>query len=356
MNGASPTAGANDAPSALLSGSVRLEIVNRALFALEQVGGDPSDLFRKLRLDVSSLDHPSAHISFRAFASLMQAISRQADCAHFGLVVGGDLGLEQLGELGRAMRASDTVGLAIRRLIAVASRERGAIVALEISDDLAVVRFLPYDPDAEAVSILGDTFLSVLTRVLRDLCGPQWAPAEVLIPRRVPARSEPYSSYFRAPVRFDEEVAALVFPADTLMKPLFPVGDVLARSEAPKTGARTGSTSTLKDALRRFIRKELLNDTPGLSDVALQFSMHTRTLNRRLRAEGTHYRCLVDEVRFAIARQLVADTDIPLSQVSAALHFSEPAAFTRAFERWAGLAPSRLRENHKRGLRTVSSH
>ena len=39
----------------------------------------------------------------------------------------------------------------------------------------------------------------------------------------------------------------------------------------------------------------------------------------------------------------MTDTDIPLVQVSAALDFSEPAAFTRAFQRWSGVSPSRLR-------------
>jgi len=114
--------------------------------------------------------------------------------------------------------------------------------------------------------------------------------------------------------------------------------EISARDEAPR----------LRDPLRRLVRTELMHRKPGLNEVAQHFSVHRRTLNRRLRAEATHYRDLLNEVRYAIARQLVADTDIPLAQVSAAVHSSEPAAFTRAFQRWAGLPPSRLREKHKR--------
>ena len=48
---------------------------------------------------------------------------------------------------------------------------------------------------------------------------------------------------------------------------------------------------------------------------------------------------MLDELRFEGARQLVSDTELPLAQISAALNFSEPAAFTRAFERWSGGVP-----------------
>ena len=53
---------------------------------------------------------------------------------------------------------------------------------------------------------------------------------------------------------------------------------------------------------------------------------------------------MLDELRFEVARQLVSDTELPLAQISAALNFSEPAAFTRAFQRWSGsISPQRWR-------------
>ena len=81
--------------------------------------------------------------------------------------------------------------------------------------------------------------------------------------------------------------------------------------------------------------------------MARQLEMHKRTLNRYLKAAGTGFRAVADGVRFEVARHLVVDTGIPLAQISAALDFSEPAAFTRAFERWSGVSPSRLRSQQK---------
>jgi AraC-like DNA-binding protein len=58
-----------------------------------------------------------------------------------------------------------------------------------------------------------------------------------------------------------------------------------------------------------------------------------------LRGLGTR----AGEVRFGIVRQLVADTDLPSAEIAAALDFSEPAAFTRAFHQWARRAPREWR-------------
>jgi AraC-like DNA-binding protein len=73
-------------------------------------------------------------------------------------------------------------------------------------------------------------------------------------------------------------------------------------------------------------------------------------MNRHLKAARTGFRAVADGVGFEIARQLIADTDIPLAQISAMLDFSEPAAFTRAFHHWSGETPSDYRAKHKPAL------
>ena len=44
-------------------------------------------------------------------------------------------------------------------------------------------------------------------------------------------------------------------------------------------------------------------------------------------------------MRAAIARHLLADTELSLAHIAAALDFSEAAAFTHAFRRWSGGVP-----------------
>jgi AraC-like DNA-binding protein len=177
--------------------------------------------------------------------------------------------------------------------------------------------------------------------VIRELCGSELEPNEVLIPRRLPDDLEPYREVFRAPVRFNQETAALVVPARWLDL-LVPHSDVAAH-EALKLrlmDMEQTAAASLRDELLRMLRIELVNRKGYSSAIARKLSIHRRTLNRHLKAEGMGFRSIADEIRFAIARQLLADTDMRLAEIAAALDFSEPAAFTRAFQRWSGRAPS----------------
>ncbi|MGO9943533.1 MAG: helix-turn-helix transcriptional regulator, partial [Rhodoblastus sp.] len=66
-------------------------------------------------------------------------------------------------------------------------------------------------------------------------------------------------------------------------------------------------------------------------------------LNRRLSAEGRTFRQLANEARFVVAQQLLAGTRMPVTSVALALGYADASAFTHAFQRTVGLAPSEWR-------------
>ncbi len=68
-----------------------------------------------------------------------------------------------------------------------------------------------------------------------------------------------------------------------------------------------------------------------------------RTLQRRLRSAGLTYGHLVAEARRASAEQLLADRSRTIADVARRLGYSDPAHFTRAFQRWTGVTPRAFR-------------
>ena len=100
------------------------------------------------------------------------------------------------------------------------------------------------------------------------------------------------------------------------------------------------------EVLRNVLRTELLRGECSVEDLAEQCMIHRRTLSRRLRAEGTAYRRLTDEVRFEIACRLLSNRSMTFAQIATTLGYSEASAFTRAFRRWSGQSPAAWRSEH----------
>ena len=78
--------------------------------------------------------------------------------------------------------------------------------------------------------------------------------------------------------------------------------------------------------------------------LAEQFAMHPRTLNRRLKDAGTSFRELHGVACHEMARQLLRDTRRNFSSIANLLGYSEESAFSRAFSKWEGMPPTQWRK------------
>ncbi len=82
----------------------------------------------------------------------------------------------------------------------------------------------------------------------------------------------------------------------------------------------------------------------GLRPVADRLAMSTRTLERRLAAQGLTFNGLVDAHRRERALWLLRNTDFCMDQIANELGFSGAKNFSRTFRRWYGATPSRMRK------------
>lgn len=323
--------------------------VGPAIYAtLAELGADPDDLLAELGLDPRHVEG-GKHISYADLGRLMAIGVERTNCPHLGLLIGRRTTLASLGRLGLLMRHSDTVGDALRVLEAHSGIQNwGAVVGLGTDNGVTVLSYAPYGPEAERAAVHSERALATMTNVIRALCGVDWAPEEVLLPRSKPRDASPYERFFQAPVRFDHEMAALVFLAELLEKRIDgadPVVRRLAEGRIHQLEAR--QSSNLTEELRRYLRAHVTRQRCKAERVARMRLVHRRTLSRHLRAEGTTFRQLSNEALFRVAKQLLVDTSMTLTQISTALNFSEPAAFTHAFRRWSGMAPSAWRQENR---------
>lgn len=326
-------------------GSIHLGVSREIVPTLREFGLDPDPVIREAGLDPRLFDDGASVILHAALGRLLILCVARTHCPHFGLLVGQRATILSLGLVGRLMQHSPTVGDALRALVANLSvQDRVVVPALTTSDGTVLLSIAFYQPVAGSADQISDAALAITVNALRSLCGSDWSPAEVLVPRSPPAAREPYWRHFRAPVRFNEESATLVFPASDLDRRIAGADPMTREVLDERIQQMKGAQGCeFPDDIRRLLRTRLTGYRCSAEDIADLLAIHRRTLSRRLKGSGMDYRSIANEVRFEIARQLLEDTEVPLCQIAAALGYSEASAFTRAFRRWSGQMPTAWR-------------
>lgn len=313
---------------------------------LRSLGADPVEVLAEVGIDIDLFDDPNNRISFLARGRMMAHCAKRTGCPHFGLLVGQRAGLHSLGLMGLLAKYSPNVELALGSLIRYLHLHvRGATTALSVDSGLAVFEYQIYQAGALGNNQVGEGAVAAAFNILRDLCGDDWKPIEVRFAHRKPDDVTLFRQFFGVPLRFDSEQYAVVFSEDWLNQRLSETSPELLRllqQEIDRLDVR--EEDSFVDQVRTLLRTTLVSGHSSADQVAELFSMHRRTLNRRLNAYGTSFQKLADEVRFEIARQSLEDTDLDIIQIAMLLGYSNASAFTRAFRRWSSTTPARWRE------------
>jgi AraC-like DNA-binding protein len=324
---------------------VRIGTIAAVPEVLRALGADPASVLREAGIDPGLFEDIDTPISHAARGRLIQACVTRTGCQHFGLLVGQRAGLRALGLIGLMVKYSADVGSALGSLVHYFHlHSSGSRTDLAVEGDWATLSYSAWATGVEAAEQIADGAVAVLFSILRELCGPGWSPTEVRFARRRPEDIAPFRRLFGASLRFERERNALVFPSHWLSRPL-PQSDpelrhLLQQRIAAVEAEQVGDFAT---KVRGVLRSALLTDQASAAHVAALFSMHGRTLHRRLHACGTGFRELADETGFAIARRALEDTSMDVSQVAGMLGYADASSFTRAFRRWSGTTPAAWR-------------
>jgi len=163
----------------------------------------------------------------------------------------------------------------------------------------------------------------------------------VLLPHLRPADVTPYRAHFHVVPRFDADVAALRFSPSWLLKSI--AGADPRLFQAAMRRIERLRRDDLVPRVMRALRLLMLSGHVSGEDTARMLSMHRRTLNRRLKAQGTTFQGVLDRVRLEAARQLLESTRLPLDGIAASLGYASVSPFMRSFRRWTGTTPGQWR-------------
>jgi AraC-like DNA-binding protein len=194
----------------------------------------------------------------------------------------------------------------------------------------------PYAEYALAVTILH----------CRRASGFDWPLVEVRFAFAEPPVTTEHARVFGCPVRFGAERSSFAIARATRDQPSQAASSDLLRTleehaDRLIAGLRAGSVVSAQVA--RLIGEELQGGEPSRAKIARRMAMSPRTLQRRLELEQTAFAEVLDRTRRNFAEAYIKERNLALTEIAYLLGFSEPSAFTRAFQRWYGVAPSQFR-------------
>ena len=330
--------------------TVRLAPLAKIPGVLRQLGFSPEVVLGRLGYSPAFFEDPDLPIPYVAAGSLLAHCVAATGCGHFGLLLGEQADPSVLGLAGFVLMNAPDVGTALHDLIRFLDlHDRGGISTLETVDDISQLGFVVVEPGVEATTQIYDLSMAIACNIMRSLCGPQWNPAEVLLPRRRPVDVTPWKVFFRSPVRFDAGQSALAFPATWLRKTVAAANPALHKLlEQQAVAARSQAGSGFAAEVRRIVQGTIAHHTCHAARVSGLLGMHERTLNRRLQAEGTSFMQVRDEALYGASRQLLGGSSMNLSDIADALGYADATTFIRAFTRWSGQTPMQWRRAQAR--------
>jgi len=311
------------------------------------LGGNPTRLLREAGIDPAALNRLTAFITFEALTDLLEGSAADLRCPDFGLRLADRQDIGILGTLAVAMRYSATVGEAMQcaskylevynAAIAFNIRTGEPRTQARLEFRLLPGHYLRWAQTAEHG--IGLTW-RIMTLLSEGRCHLQ----RVWFPHPAGATEATYRARFNAPLVFRAGQAALAVAEKDLKLPISEniqeLHDVASRYLQSQLSR---GTTTLTVQVRQAVEALLGTGACSHGEVARALYMHPRTLQRRVREEGTTFEAIKDEARRDLAQRYLSQPDLPLTQITALLGYSEQSAFGRSCRRWFDMTPREVR-------------
>jgi len=283
-----------------------------------------------------------------AFRSLSLDARRLSGEPALGLRVGEAMGVQAHGALGYAAMSSRT----IREVLALIQRYVGlriALVSLQVEELEGETRVVLHEllPLGDVREMALEGVACTIRNLLRDVSMGACEVDAVCFGFPDPGYPALAETLLRAPVRYEQGWTGLSLSPRMLDLPL-KMSDPRAFRLAEDLCSRELLHLEHRRSWEARVQKVLLESRigfPSLDETARRLKVTPRTLHRRLETEDTSFRAILEAMRHRSAMEQLTAGDASIEEVAYILGYSDPANFRRAFRRWTGGPPSRVRAN-----------
>jgi len=319
---------------------------------VELTGHSAGGLLARIGVTREVLEDPDGLIPLAHFISFFEDAAALVRNPHFGLHAGRLSGSDSLGPLSFLflsapdLRAAFTSFTRYLSAMQQASRNHFADEGGVGGGGWATFSYGVLDQSLTRRRQDAEYSIGAIYSLARQFTGGEIELREVRFEHERVGDYARYRDYFGCDVFFEQDCNALTLEGRYLNlrgRVLSPSLHPILEEHLRRLAGRDTETS-LAGKVKAMIEAAPFDDPPSLAQIAQRAGLSVPTLHRRLSAEGTGWRKLLDEHRMDTAARLLRTSRRNVSAVALDVGFAESASFTRAFGRHFGVSPGRYRK------------
>ena len=216
---------------------------------------------------------------------------------------------------------------------------------LRSDPDEVELRLVPYVADTVSQRFGHMLLLKLAHGLMSWLSGVETPVKEVRFAFSRPQFAADYAVVFPCPVHFAVPHTSILFDPRQFTRPIArsPAEASVFLERAPLDWIFTGSRAHTHSLRVRAILYGAPRQACKLPEAATALNMTARTLNRRLKEEGTSFQDIKDALRRDIAISALQQGTDSIEKIAFNTGFSASANFHRAFRNWTGRTPGSYR-------------
>lgn len=328
---------------------ISVSIILQILSYLSSLGIDHDDFLQSAGIETIRLKSPDNRISIDEFFNIQNKALKITGDDFFGLHLGEFRQAGAGSVLGYIVMNSGTLGKGLVNIEKYFNVVGDFIdLKLEKENKLVFNINLPWN---ENIRHCYDASVAGVMTILNMGAAKQIKPFKVKFIHDSQSNGAEYTRVFKSDVFFNMDEVSMEFSDDELKMPMgihnSGLIDLFSKHamEIINQGENTYS-AMVKDGIIKLMAKGV----PSIDKIALEIGVSVRSLQNRLKSEGTGYRALFKEVRKDLALSYLEDNKLSIEEISYILCFSEPSSFRRSFKKWTGFSPGQHRKLKNDGV------
>ncbi len=310
------------------------------------LGVAPQRVLRRAGLPGDALAAPGAGLTASQWFKLWSALFQEHGAPDAPLILGQALAHGPFVAPIFAFSCSPTIETGLDRLSLFKPLVGPLTLQVARQEDALVITMAPSVPDVD-VSYQCCQFEAVyFLECCRIFTGTHIVPLVISAPG-MPADWAPVAEYLGAPIEASATFHMTLSLADAT-RPLITQNDEIWASFEPSLRKQLLDRSApvqMQARVRNALLEALPSGQSNVDDICNRLHLSRRTLQRKLREEGTSFQKLLDATREELSLHYLQDRALSVIEISYLLGFQDPGSFYRAFQGWTGRTPADMRRD-----------